>query len=195
MQRAAKGSCTCQRGCGCGTEQPVGPHSFPAVLPAGKAPAGPSNSGCWDVQSHRSELFAAPLSIPLLSTLWVTKWTLWNTLSQKIHLWYFLKQHCLLDIISVNLAFWLLDMPENSHFSTLFLLLLSCCIYSRWKPDVILLRELSFLKGNIHQGRSRRCSFAVNYLNFSFFFLLNRKSKKMYLKAIVLWLQNKSHLP
>lgn len=136
-------------------------------------------------------------AIPLLSTLRVTKWTLWNTLSQKIHLWHFLKQHCLLDIISVNLAFWLLDMPENSHFSTLFLLLLSCCIYSRWKPDVILLRELSFLKGNIHQGRSRRCSFAVNYLNFSFFFffLLNRKSKKMYLKAIVLWLQNKSHLP
>lgn len=84
------------------SELPVGLHSFPAAFPAGKAPAGPSGRGCWDVQSPKSELSAAHLTIPLLPTLRVTKWTLSNTSSQKVHLWQFLKQHCLRDIISVN---------------------------------------------------------------------------------------------
>lgn len=99
---------------------------------------------------------------------------------------------CQILFVSIR-PFCLLDMLENAHFSTSFLFFFCCCIYSRWKPDVILIRELLFLKGNIHQCSSRR-SFAVNYLNSSFFHL-NRKSKKMYLKAVVLWLQNKSHLP
>lgn len=46
-----------------------GTAQFPAALPAGKAPAGPSSSSCWDVHSHRPELFAAPLAIPLPSGL------------------------------------------------------------------------------------------------------------------------------
>lgn len=184
-------------GGGCGPELPVALHSFPAALPR--------EGSCRAFQQWL--LGCAEPQIPAVCSSSCHPSPLDSPGDQVDSLKHLLPKDSSMAVPQAALLawynFWSLGLLATwyarkftFHFSTLFLLLLSCCIYSRWKPDVILIRELPFLKGNIHQGRSRRCSFAVNYLNSSlFFFLLNRKSKKMYLKAIVLWLQNKSHLP